>query len=182
MDSQLRPITPKLKALLANKDRKLFDYLYENYASTLYAIIVKVVHSEEDAKEVLQESFVKIWKNIESYDTEKGSIFTWMLNVSRNTAIDFTRSSAYKQQIHSEDIIVSIDKHEEGEADSMGLRELISQMKPEQQMLLDMVYFQGYTHEETAKKLEMPLGTVKTKVRAAILLLRHYFNINSNKE
>ena len=68
MNSENRLIPPKLKTLLATKDRKLFDYLYENYASTLYAIVVKVVHSEEDAKEVLQESFVKIWKNIVKYN------------------------------------------------------------------------------------------------------------------
>lgn len=176
MNSEMRVISPKLKSLLATKDRKLFDYLYENYASTLYAIIVKVVHSEEDGKEVLQEAFVKIWKNIDKYDTDKGSVFTWMLNIARNTAIDFTRSSAYKHQIQTEDIIVSMDKHVESESDSLGLKELVKQMKPEQQLLLDMVYFQGYTHEETAKKLDMPLGTVKTKIRAAILLLRHHFN------
>ncbi len=97
MYKTLSPIAEKdLVSLLKSKDKRGFELLYDNYSKVLYGIILKIVHSEPLAEDVLQDAFVKIWKNIDAYDASKGTLFTWILNVSRNTAIDKIRSQSYK--------------------------------------------------------------------------------------
>ena len=78
-------------AELKAKDKKAFENLYDKYSGALFNIILRIVNNQVIAEDVLQESFVKIWKNIDKYDEDKSTIFTWMLNISRNTAIDATR-------------------------------------------------------------------------------------------
>ena len=81
---------------LKAKDQNSFRYLYDNYSGALYSIVLQVVPDKDVASDVLQEVFVNIWKKIESYDPTKGRLFTWMLNVARNLAIDMVRSKAYQ--------------------------------------------------------------------------------------
>jgi RNA polymerase sigma factor (sigma-70 family) len=162
--------------MLRRQDRKAFNYLYDNYSDALYGVVLKVVKSEETAQDLLQDIFVKIWKNISQYDTGKGRLFTWMLNIARNSSIDWLRVN--RPQIYDIDSAVyMVEKNQppppEWESDE--LREVVTQLKPDQQLLIDMVYWGGYTHEETAQKLDLPLGTVKTRVRNALRDLRKIF-------
>ena len=166
-----------LLAALKARDRNAFSYLYDNYSDALFGVINRVVQSEEIAGDVLQEAFVKIWKNIDSYTREKGALFTWMLNICRNSAIDETRSKSYKKETQNqtlEDYVNAIDSQEQVQSrvDHIGLRQVLEKLKPEHRLLIDKVYFEGYTHEEASKELNIPLGTVKTRIRAAILQLR----------
>ncbi|HVG12982.1 MAG TPA: sigma-70 family RNA polymerase sigma factor, partial [Flavisolibacter sp.] len=87
----------ELIALLKNKDEQAFSYLYDNYAGALYGVVKQIVTDLEVGNDVLQEVFVSIWKKIDSYDATKGRLFTWMLNIARNAAIDKTRSKNYQQ-------------------------------------------------------------------------------------
>ena len=162
---------------LKAKDRIAFNYLYDNYSKVLFGVIDRIVQSEEIANDVLQESFVKIWKNIESYSDDKGSLYTWMLNVCRNMAIDTTRSKSYKKELQNQNIddyVNTVNRTEQVQTkvDHIGLKEVVARLKPEQKILIDKIYFEGYTQEETSEELNIPLGTVKTRVRAAIKLLR----------
>ncbi|MBB3837676.1 RNA polymerase sigma-70 factor (ECF subfamily) [Runella defluvii] len=173
--------TPKLNEselleLLRRQDRKAFNYLYDNYSDALYGVILKVVRIEETAQDLLQEIFVKIWKNIAQYDSSKGRLFTWMLNIARNTSIDYLRVN----RLEIQDIDTAVYTVEQGqsiyeEINNNELKEVVSQLKPEQQTLIEMVYWGGYTHEEAAQRLDMPLGTVKTRVRSALRDLRKFF-------
>lgn len=173
--------TPKLNEselleLLRRQDRKAFNYLYDNYSDALYGVILKVVRTEETAQDLLQEIFVKIWKNIAQYDASKGRLFTWMLNIARNTSIDYLRVN----RLEIQDIDTAVYTVEQGqsiyeEINNNELKEVVSQLKPEQQTLIEMVYWGGYTHEEAAQRLDMPLGTVKTRVRSALRDLRKFF-------
>lgn len=81
---------------LRNHDQTIFGYLYDHYSPALYGVVLKVLNDETTASDVLQEVFLKIWRGIDKYDTEKGRLFTWMLNIARNTAIDALRSKAHK--------------------------------------------------------------------------------------
>ena len=81
----------ELVEMLRLQDRKAFSYLYDNYSDALYGVVLKLVRTEETAQDLLQEIFVKIWKNIAQYDVGKGRLFTWMLNIARNTSIDYLR-------------------------------------------------------------------------------------------
>ena len=87
-----------LVAALQNNDNNGYEQLYDRYAMLMFGVIRRVVGVGEDAENLLQDSFIKIWRNIETYDASKGKFSTWILNIARNTAIDFYRSKAFSQQ------------------------------------------------------------------------------------
>jgi RNA polymerase sigma factor (sigma-70 family) len=162
---------------LSNRDKQAFSYLYDNYSSALYGVIFRIVQDEEISQDVLQEAFVKIWHNFTSYDKEKGRLFTWMVNLARNLSIDKVRSKDFRN--HSQNLSVDnavnyIDgkKNTSFNPDHIGLKEILNKLKPDQREIIDLVYFMGYTQAETAEKLMIPIGTVKTKIRNAIIQLR----------
>jgi len=162
--------------MLKQRTRESFDELYEKYSPALYGIICKIVNDATAAEDVLQESFVKIWKNIDNYTEEKGSLFTWVLSIARHTAIDYLRSKQYKyrSQIQNTDINEYIEKHTSipAETEASGYRNIIAKLEPKYRQVLDLVYFFGYTQDEVSKILDLPLGTVKTRARTGLQILR----------
>ena len=165
----------ELVHLLKQKDEQAFSYLYDNYAAALYGVVKQIVTDVEVGNDVLQEVFVSIWRKIESYDAGKGRLFTWMLNIARNAAIDKTRSKGYQQSLRQQPILDDDDMMHapvRPGIDDYGLKKLILKLKDEQRLLIDLSYFQGYTHEQIATALHIPLGTVKTRIRSALTQLR----------
>ncbi len=162
---------------LQQQDQQAFSYLYDNYSGALFGLIYKMVNDKELAEDILQEAFVKIWNNFSSYDNVKGRLFTWMINLTRNLTIDTLRSKGYKKQskIHSDENTVnnlSENIHAAEKFDAMGIRKQLTLLKNDQKEIIDLAYFGGFTQEEISKRLGIPLGTVKTRMRAAILELR----------
>jgi RNA polymerase sigma-70 factor, ECF subfamily len=170
-----------LLELLKTKTEKGFSVLYDNYSAAIFGVVNKIVRSEEIASDVTQDSFVKIWKNLDNYNATKGTIFTWMLNIARNTAIDRIRSQEYvqsKQNLEIENYIGVIDNQSNTglNIDGIGLKTLIDKLKPEYKQLIDLVYFKGYTQSEIADEFDIPLGTIKTRIKSAITSLRTYMS------
>ncbi|MBK7429007.1 MAG: RNA polymerase sigma factor [Saprospiraceae bacterium] len=164
--------------LLQQQDEKSFDYLYENYGGALYSVILRVVKQELDAEEILQEAMINIWKNLSTYDADKGSIFTWMLNIARNKAIDYTRSKRFKQKNQTIEPNVDIGQQAQLNIEVIDLKDVVADLGQEYREVLENVYFSGYTHEQTSEMLGIPLGTVKTRVRKAIMILRDFYKVN----
>jgi RNA polymerase sigma factor (sigma-70 family) len=167
----------ELISLLRGHDQQAFSYLYDNYSGALNGIICRMVDETHLAEDILQEAFVKIWNNFTHYDSSKGRLFTWMINITRNLTIDTLRSKGYKKsrQISKDENSVSNyhDKNASADRfDSIGLRKQVANLKPEQKSIIDLAYFSGYTQEEISKEIGIPLGTVKTRMRSAILELR----------
>ena len=161
-------------ALLRQKDNGAFSYLYDHYAGALHGIIKQIVLDTELANDVLQEVFVAIWKKIDTYDASKGRLFTWMLNIARNASIDKTRSRSFQQgarQQALDDVELAAATPRPG-VDDYGLKKVLFKLKEEQRMLIDLSYYQGFTHDQIARALNMPLGTVKTRIRSALTQLR----------
>lgn len=163
--------------MLRSRDQRAFTILYDNYSAALYGVILKVVRDEDTAADVLQDSFIKVWRNIDSYTSTKGSLFTWLLNVSRNTAIDKIRSQDYQQSQQNQPIESSVSMVDrsaqiETQVDAIGLRKVIDTLRPEYRTLIELIYFQGYTQAEVSEELGVPLGTIKTRVKAALTQLR----------
>lgn len=187
MSPKIKISEEELVAALKNGDQSALGILYDNYSAALFGVIMRIVESQpsspsdrENAEDVLQEVFVKIWRNISSYDKSKGKLYTWLLNIARNLAIDSLRVKDHKikSQIRNIDNSVnSINKQYNTSIhpDHIGLKELVDKMKPEYKLLIDKLYFEGYTQEEAAEELNIPLGTVKTRVRSAIAQLRTIF-------
>ena len=166
---------------IREKKRIGAEALYDMYSASLYGIISRMIPDEELAQDLLQETFVKIWNSIGSFDEHRGRLFTWMVNVARNLAIDKLRSKDYKNTSQNQDIENSVnlidDQRSTGfNPETVGVKELVDQLKPESKAILDLVYFKGYTQIEASEELGIPLGTVKTRIRLAIITLRKLFN------
>jgi RNA polymerase sigma factor (sigma-70 family) len=181
LDKSVTYSEQELVTFLQKRDEQYFSYLYDHYSGALYSIVLQIVPDAELASDVLQEAFVNIWRKIESYDPTKGRLFTWMLNVARNLAIDTLRSKAYQNSRKNQELPDNVYFEKNGgstqlNVDSIGLKKAVQQLKNEHRVLIDLAYFKGYTHEEIAEIESLPLGTVKTRIRSALTQLRAYLN------
>ncbi len=168
----------QLVEMLHRKDVNSLSYLYDNYSAALYGVVNRIVSRNEIAEEVLQDVFTKIWRNAESYDASKGRLFTWMVNIARNTAIDATRQKGYNRTNQElEKVVNDIDISQSVvfNTETIDLKQLTQRLTPEYKNLIDLIYFQGYTQVEAAELLQIPLGTVKTRLRVAIYRLKEFF-------
>ncbi len=166
---------------LKQKDEAAFSYLYDNYGAALNGVIYAMVNDFSLSEDILQEAFLKIWNNIDAYDETKGKLYTWMRRITHNLTLDTLKSNQHKYQtkvVSDERVItnVSVNNNVFSKLDSQDFKRKLDTLDKKQRLIIDMSYFQGYTQEEIAKELEMPVGTVKTKIRSAIIELRKIFN------
>ena len=170
---------PGLIEALKNHKNEAYRYLYLHYRGSLYTIITQIIPDTETANDVLQEVFVTIWQNIEKYDAQKGRLYTWLFNLTRNAAINKTRSKNYKNSLKNEDISNYVNNTAEKgtwqNINQIGLRKEVSRLKKDLKIVLELSYFNGFTQQEIAKTLNIPLGTVKTRLRNAVIELRKNF-------
>lgn len=178
--SKLKYSEEELVLALKRNERTAFEFLYDHYSGALFNIISKTLRDEERAADVLQESFLKIWKNIASYNPEKGRLFTWIMNIARNGAIDAARVEGRKpamDDIDNKAVQNERDVYEDSLTSSSEMKAIVNMLRPERKILIDMAYFQGYTHEEISEELSIPLGTVKSRIRTALQELKQYFAV-----
>lgn len=162
---------------LQQQDQQVVGELYDAYGAALYGVILRIVQSPELAQQALQDTFLKVWRNAASYDASKGRLFTWLLNIARNTAIDATRSAHFRHARATQSLesvahsasIYSVNP------DQIGLRDAVGHLEEKYRRLIEMVYFQEYTQEEASQETGIPLGTVKTRIRFALGQLRQVF-------
>ena len=171
----------ELVSKLKSQDTLAIQALYDMYSGALLGVISRVIQHTEVAEDLLQETFIKIWNSAGSYDNSKGRLFTWMMNIARNLSIDKLRSKDFKNSNKNQDIENNVDfidaqKGITFNADVLGIKDLVTSLKPEFKTVLEMVYFKGYTHVEAAEELNLPLGTVKTRIRMGIMELRKNLN------
>lgn len=171
---------PQLIAGLKSSDSTAWDYLYTMYKGALLHIILQIINDEEIAADVLQETFITVWKNIDKYDPAKGKLFTWLLRLTRNASINKTRSKVFKSQSKNVDISDYVYYLEEKNQhniniDAIGLRKQVLMLRDDYRKVLELSYFQGFTQEEVSQALDIPLGTAKTRLRAALIELRKHF-------
>jgi len=143
---------------LRNGDQSALSYLYDYYGGALNNVILNMIKDEGLCEDILQETFLKIWNNIKLYDENKGRLFTWMRTIACNLAMDKSNVDSF---------IAKSD-----------MQNRMSKLESQQRLIINLSYFEGYTQEQIAAALSMPLGTVKTKIRTAIISLRKTFNIN----
>ena len=172
----------ELLPLLLRKEERAFTQLYDMYSKSLFSIITNLIKDREEAEDVLQEVFVKIWKNIDTYNQSKGRLYTWMLNITRNTAIDKLRSKGYnnsQKNLSSDNFVHLLDDSNKltNKIDSIGLRDFVNKLKPKCIQLIDLLFFKGFTQQEASEELVIPLGTVKTQNRMCINDLRNFLKV-----
>lgn len=167
--------------LLQCQDKQAISILYDRYAAALYGVAYKIVQSEQVAEDILQDVFIKVWQKGSHYDSTKGSLFTWLLNITRNRAIDITRSPRFKKQAKVLELSTYMNgsngeaHSEEMNVNQIGLRWMVNQLDMKYQKVIDLVYFQGFTQKEVKEHLGIPLGTVKTRLRLGLREMRKFF-------
>ncbi len=180
-NNYLDPHANIVTALQDSGDESAFEALYDTYSAVLFGVIFRIVDDQKESENILQDCFVKIWRNIQQYNPEKGKVATWLINIARHTAIDFIRTPYYKHKIN---IQVAEESNESAKQlivnpaafESLGLKQLVEKLSPECRSVIERMYFEGYTQQEISDIFGIPLGTVKTRSRLALKELRMYFN------
>lgn len=170
----------ELLGLCAQGDDRAFARLYQLTSPRLYSVCLRLMRTQQAAEEVLQEGFVKIWHNCGAFDHRRASAMTWMTTVVRNRGLDVLRSKKSRpREVDAEFESMEFASGDMSPSEGAGLSwsarrvgECMEDLRESQRKSIYMAYYYGYTHEEIARKLQAPLGTVKAWVRRGIERLR----------
>ena len=160
------------------KDEKAFEALYNMYSHSMHGVIYNIVRDHNIAQEVMQDVFIKVWHKSDSYNSEKGRFFTWLLNIARNAAIDKTRSKNFKktkQNLNSDFFVDILETSNslDNKTDAIGIKKFVDKLAKKCVEVIELLYFKGYTQTEASEALKMPIGTIKTRNRNCIKELRN---------
>jgi RNA polymerase sigma-70 factor (ECF subfamily) len=159
-------------------DKTAFKEIYSRFSQVVYNLALRMLRDKEDAEEVVQEIFLQVWNKAYSYDSERGAVSTWILNIARSRSIDKLRTVGYRQQnieideekVNSNDGLSRII--EDREESKNVIRQALDSLPDKQRIAIEIVYFEGLTHLEAAEKLNEPVGTIKTRIRLGVLKLK----------
>ena len=172
-------IESQIVNLLNQGDKKAINLLYENYANSLYGVILKITNDEELAQDALQETFVKVWKNSKKYDSSKAKLFTWLYRIARNTAIDKLRSynNRFEKEVQIDKSNVYILPTSNLNQDVIDLKEHVAKLDEKYQIVINALFFEGMTQQEASEELDIPLGTIKSRLKIGLRELKKVYNL-----
>jgi RNA polymerase sigma-70 factor (ECF subfamily) len=170
-------------SLVRRGDAEAFAVLYDRHSRPAYSLAYRMMGERQTAEDLVQEVFLKVWRGAGSYRAERGSVRTWILSIVHNRGIDQLRSTASRRRMQ-EKVEASAPRSQPSEAFAQSwrnsqreqVREALKTLPPEQLKILELAYFSGYTHVEIAGLLELPLGTVKGRMRLGLKKMRNYFS------
>jgi RNA polymerase sigma-70 factor (ECF subfamily) len=155
-------------------DEDALALLHDRYAQVVYSVALRVLAETTQAEDILQELFLQLWRNPQAFDSNRGSLGAWLAVIARHRAIDYLRRRRPETDI--EDVVVAVDTRVEQTTDRnmaiAKIRAAVEGLPAEQRKPLEMAFFEGLTHSEISSKTGEPLGTIKTRIRAALLTLR----------
>src|SRR5262245_40956216 len=168
-----------LLSRIATRDHAALADFYDRHCRLAYSVIMLILRNPSEAEEVLQETFVRVWSRADTYDSSRGSPAAWLARIARNRAVDRLRSRraaasdgdgpARAQEPMTRD---TPETALEGHTMAGAVRSALATLSPEQRLLIEAAFFEGYTHSELATRFAMPLGTVKTRIRMGLAALR----------
>ena len=178
---KLRLSEDKLIEGLQNMDGSAMSALYRMYSDSLYRVISTIVVIEEVAQDLLQETFIKIWKSFKQYDPGKGRLYTWMARLARNISIDYLRSVNHRNYTVSENLVESTQQIDQKfqvsyNPELIGVKDMTDILNEDQRLALDLIYFKGYTHVQAAEELDITVGILRSRLQSSITVLRRTFN------
>jgi RNA polymerase sigma-70 factor (ECF subfamily) len=167
----------RLVARIRAGDQQAMSELYDRYGKVVYAVALRVLQDAAGAEDVLQDVFLQLWRNPDAFDASRGSLAAWLAVISRHRSIDRLRQRRPETDIEDCVIAGGPDLRDETERTLVieKVRGVLEQMNPDQRKVLELAFFQGLTHTEIAEKTGEPLGTIKTRIRSGLQLLRAKF-------
>ena len=174
----ISPIEKQIVTLLQNSDKKAISLLYENYADALFGVIKKVISDDDTAEDVLQETFVKIWRYAKKYDASKAKLFTWLYRIAYNTAIDKVRSQKNKsnKEVQMETSAVYKVTSNELNQDVLDIKKHLRSLDEKYQIVINALFFEGMTQQEASDELDIPLGTIKSRLKIGLRELKKIYD------
>ncbi|WP_452222932.1 RNA polymerase sigma factor [Lacinutrix chionoecetis] len=171
-------IEQEIIILLKNGDKKAIALLYEYYSGALLSVIKKVISDDDVAQDVLQEGFVKVWKKGKTYDASKAKLFTWLYRIFYNTAIDKVRSLNNKinKEVQIEESNVYKLTTSSLNQDTLDIQKHLSSLDLKYQVVLNALFFEGMTQQEASEELNIPLGTIKSRLKIGLRELKKIYN------
>ena len=171
-----------LISLVGDGDAQAFAVLYDRHSRAAYSLAYRMMNGRQAAEDLAQGAFLKVWGAATSYRADRGGVRTWILSIVRNRGIDQLRSSASRRRVQDR-VEATTDTWQPSEAfaetwrnsQREQVREALDTVPPEQLKVLALAYFYGYTHMEIAENLDVPLGTVKGRMRLGLKKLRDHF-------
>ncbi len=164
---------------LRQRDQAALAAAFDAYGAAVYGVVLRIVGEQTIAEELTQDVFLKLWKKWDQFDSERGKLLSWLLQIARNTAIDHVRKKSFRDRAKTDpvDFNVSTIEHpsEEMAVDAIGLKEIVNALDSKSRTVLELAYFKGMTQTEIEQHLGLPLGTVKTRLRKALNELRKIF-------
>ena len=162
---------------IAERDQEALWALYQQYGKAVYSLAYRILGNSATAEEVTQDTFLKVWHQTTRWDSEKGKLKNWLLTIAQFTAIDRLRKEGRQPTVHPDPIEDTDEslltaKNDSRWQDGAALHMLVMQLPENQSSLIELAFFQGMSHGEIADALHLPLGTVKTRLRAGIQRLR----------
>lgn len=180
--------SPDLELLqrIAARDDEALASLYDRHSSLVYGVILRILRNPSDADDVLQETYVRVWTRVDTYDSRLGSPLAWLIRIARNRAIDRLRSTFVRRDIsvqpgltaEGESRLPDPEHHDTPEvvvhhaATSRTLQAAMAFLPDTQRRLIEAAFFEGYSHQELATRFDVPLGTVKTRIRTGLTAMR----------
>jgi RNA polymerase sigma-70 factor (ECF subfamily) len=167
----------RLVARIRAGDQQAMSELYDRYGKVVYAVALRVLQDAAGAEDVLQDVFLQLWRNPDAFDASRGSLAAWLAVISRHRSIDRLRKRRPETDIENCVIASSPELRDETERALVieKIRVVLAEMNPDQRKVLELAFFEGLTHTEIAAKTGEPLGTVKTRIRSGLQLLRAKF-------
>ena len=164
----------QLVTRIAEGDREAFRLFYERYAGRLIAYVKAVGRQRESAEDVVQEVFLAVWRKAASYRSDRGDVPGWLYTITRNRLVDRWRrkGGAVEESELDFDALASKERGAESAVVDLSVRKALAGLSADQRQALELAYFGGLTYEETALKLELPLGTLKSRIRAGLARMR----------
>lgn len=166
----------RIVQLLQSNSKDAVRIILERYGDALYTVALRIVGTKEVAEEILQDAFVKVWQKAQQYDPNKGRLFTWLLQIVRSTAIDKVRLVKFQREKTSQPLETTVYDNkkysEEMQLKDVGLHKTLEMLDEKYQVVIRLLYLQGYTQAEVTEELGIPLGTVKSRAKIGIRELR----------
>jgi len=163
---------------IATGDETALVEFHRQYVNLVFSMALHVLHDHASAEEVTQDVFLTLWRRAALYDSDRGSVKSWLLTIARRRAIDYYRRRTHLP-LRMEEIAVGQQPYTQMDLPDMDIRDAVAALPDHQQQCVSMVYFGGLTHNEVAEQLHIPLGTVKSRIRLALSRLRQAVNLSS---
>jgi RNA polymerase sigma-70 factor (ECF subfamily) len=171
---QQAPASPSDAALLgriAEGDLESFQAFYGRYAGRVLAYARQLGRNRDVAEDVVQEVFVAVWRRAASYRPDRGDIAGWLYTITRNKMVDLWRRAGDPVELAEIDERRLAESEEPGDL-RLSVRQALTRVAPDQRRAIEMAYFGGLTYEETARRLDLPLGTLKSRIRSGLKSLK----------